>query len=108
MSEDLHKQLFEEGIKMRRRVMGDAFVDKALASGVSEFSRPIQEYVTETAWGIWGRDGLELRHRSMINLAMLTALNRSTELAGHVRGAINNGVTEVEIREVLLEVRSAK
>ena len=102
-TEQTHRETYERGLQARREVLGDAHVDKSLAQ-VSEFSRPIQELVTEYCWGeIWTRDGLERKTRSMINLAMLTALNRSHELAVHVRGALNNGVTEAEIQEVLMQ-----
>tara|TARA_R110002020_G_scaffold65413_34_gene172873 strand:+ start:1595 stop:1945 length:351 start_codon:yes stop_codon:yes gene_type:complete len=88
---------------MRRAVLGDAHVDRSLAN-TSEFARPIQELVTQYCWGeVWTREALEPRTRSMINLAMLTALNRGHELAVHVRGAINNGVTPAEIQEVLMQ-----
>ena len=101
--EQTHGETYERGLQARREVLGDAHVEKSLAQ-VSEFSRPIQELVTEYCWGeVWTRDGLERKTRSMINLAMLTALNRSHELAVHVRGALNNGVTEAEIQEVLLQ-----
>jgi len=83
--------------------MGAVHVDRSLGEA-SDFSRPIQEMVTEYAWGkVWSRPGLDPKTRSMLNLAMLTALNRPHELAGHVRGAINNGVTEQEIQEILLQ-----
>lgn len=73
-------------------------------SGVSDFARPIQHLVTDVCWGaIWTRTGLDRKTRSMINLALLAALNRSRELAVHVRGAVNNGVTEEEIREILIQ-----
>jgi len=99
-----HKQLFDEGLKVRRSVFGDAYVDKALAGGSSEFSRPGQELVTEWCWGhIWTRPGLELKQRSLLNLGMLIALKSWPELAIHTRGAINNGLTEVEIREAVLQ-----
>lgn len=101
--DDLHKQLFEEGLKTRRSVVGDAFVDKALANGSSEFSRPAQELITEWAWGnVWGRPGLEKRDRSLLNIGMLMALNRGPELAIHIRGARNNGLSELEIREAII------
>lgn len=94
---------FRLGLKVRQKVMGADHVEKALEQA-SDFSRPIQELVTTYAWGeIWGRPGLDLKTRSMLNLAMLTALNRAHELAGHVRGALNNGVSEQEIQEVLLQ-----
>jgi 4-carboxymuconolactone decarboxylase len=102
-TETTHKETFERGMTVRREVLGDAHVERSLAQ-VSEFSKPIQELVTEYCWGgIWSRDGLPRATRSLINIAMLTALNRSHELAVHVRGALNNGVTEQEIQEVLLQ-----
>ncbi|MFT4283709.1 MAG: 4-carboxymuconolactone decarboxylase [Protaetiibacter sp.] len=102
-SETTHQETFERGMAVRREVLGDAHVERSLAQ-VSEFSKPIQELVTEYCWGeIWSRDGLPRATRSLINIAMLTALNRSHELAVHVRGALNNGVTEQEIQEVLLQ-----
>src|SRR6195952_5576867 len=100
-----HQLLFDSGLQTRYAVAGKEYVDKALANGSSEFSRPMQEYVTESCWhSIWGRPGLEKKTRSLLNIAMLCALNRSTELAVHVRGAVNNGATEVEIRETVLQV----
>ncbi|KAK0629390.1 AhpD-like protein [Bombardia bombarda] len=101
--DDLHKQLFDEGLKMRRAVVGDVFVDRSLAGGSTAFSRPGQELVTEWCWGyVWTRPGLEKKQRSLLNLGMLMALNRGPELAAHVRGARNNGLTEEEIREAIL------
>lgn len=95
-------QQFEDGLRMRKQVMGDAFVNKAFANA-DDFSAPLQEFVTRNAWGtVWNRPGLDLKTRSMITLSMLTALGRSHEIKGHVRGALNNGVTIEEIREVLL------
>lgn len=92
------------GQQVRREVMGDDFVDRALA-GASEFSRPLQEFITEHAWGsVWCRDGLDRRTRSLITVAMLAALGRQHELRGHLRGARNNGATEEEVREVLLHL----
>ncbi|KAK5806057.1 hypothetical protein VI817_000315 [Penicillium citrinum] len=100
---DLHKQLFEEGLKVRREVVGDSYVEKALESGSTEFSRPGQELVTEWAWGnIWTRPGLERRDRSLLNIGMLMALNRGPELGIHLRGARNNGLSELEIREAIM------
>ncbi|KAJ5467012.1 4-carboxymuconolactone decarboxylase [Penicillium sp. IBT 31633x] len=100
---DLHNQLFEEGLKVRREVVGDTYVDRALANGSTEFSRPGQELVTEWCWGYaWTRPGLERRDRSLLNIGMLMALNRAPELAVHIRGARNNGLSEVEIREAIL------
>jgi len=101
--DDLHKQLFDEGIQMRRSVVGDVFVDRALAGGSTEFSRPGQELVTEWCWGyVWTRPGLEKKQRSLLNIGMLMALNRGPELGAHVRGARKNGLSEVEIREAIL------
>lgn len=92
----------QAGLAMRKAVMGEAFVDKALA-GATPFTEALQEYVTREAWGtVWCREGLDRKTRSFITLAMLTALGRTQELKGHVRGAINNGATVEEIREVLL------
>ncbi|KAL1644982.1 hypothetical protein SLS58_004053 [Diplodia intermedia] len=99
----LHKQLFEEGLKMRRSVVGDTYVDRALANGSTEFSKPGQELTTEWCWGYaWTRPGLEKKQRSLLNIGMLMALNRAPELAVHIRGARNNGLTELEIREAIL------
>lgn len=95
-------QQFEDGLKIRKQVMGDAFVDKAFANA-DDFTAPLQEYITRNAWGtVWCRDGLDHKTRSLITLSMLTALGRTQELKGHVRGAMNNGATVDEIREVLL------
>lgn len=92
------------GEERRRQVMGDVFVDRALAQA-DAFSAPLQSYVNEHAWGsTWLRDGLELKQRSLCTVAMLAALGRSQELKGHLRGAVNNGATLLELREVLLHV----
>ncbi len=97
------KETFEDGLAIRREVLGSEHVDRSMAQ-VSDFARPIQELVTEYCWGaVWSRDGLSRKNRSMINLAMLTALNRSHELGAHVKGAVQNGVTESEIQEILLQ-----
>lgn len=94
---------YENGLRARRKVLGAEHVRRSLES-VSDFARPAQELVTRYCWGeVWSRPGLEHKTRSLINLAMLTALNRSHELAVHVRGAIANGCTEAEIQEVLLQ-----
>jgi 4-carboxymuconolactone decarboxylase len=90
------------GVEVRRQVMGDAFVDRALGNA-TEFTQPLQDFVNEHAWGgVWNRDGLALKTRSLITLAALTALKCPQELKGHVRGALNNGCTVEEIRETLL------
>jgi 4-carboxymuconolactone decarboxylase len=96
-------ELYDTGMAVRREVLGDAYVDRSLQSG-TEFRKPMQDLVTEFCWGaVWSRDGLDRKTRSLVNLGMLTALNRSTELAAHVRGAVNNGATQEEIQEVLLQ-----
>lgn len=102
-TEQTRSDAYEQGIEMRRSVLGREHVDRSLAQ-VSDFSRPVQELVTEYCWGVvWTREGLEPKTRSLLNLAMLTALNRSHELAVHVRGALNNGVTVTELQETLLQ-----
>jgi 4-carboxymuconolactone decarboxylase len=102
-NDQTRRQTFEDGMRVRREVLGHTHVENSLAKA-SAFSRPIQDFVTEYCWGaIWSRDGLPRKTRSLINLAMLTALNRPHELAVHVRGAINNGATEGEIQEVLMQ-----
>ena len=104
--EDLHNQLFDAGLKVRRSVVGEAYVDRALANGSTEFSRPGQELVTEWCWGYaWTRPGLDRKQRSLLNIGMLMALNRGPELAAHIRGARNNGLTELEIREAILHCK---
>jgi 4-carboxymuconolactone decarboxylase len=95
--------LYEEGMAVRRDVLGDEHVDRSLATA-DDFNQPFQEFITEYAWGaIWARPGLERKTRSLLNLAMLTALNRPHELDLHVRGALRNGVSREEIREVFLQ-----
>jgi len=98
-----HGETYDAGLAMRRQVLGAEHVDRSLGN-VTEFGRPIQELVTEYCWGeIWTDDTLPPRTRSLLNLAMLTALNRSHELGVHVRGAIRNGVTESEIQATLMQ-----
>lgn len=100
----MDEQDFERGLAMRKAVLGNEYVEKALASA-DEFSRPLQDLVTSFAWGqVWTREELPPRTRSLVNLAMLSALNRPHELRIHLRGAVNNGCTNEEIREVLLQV----
>jgi len=90
------------GEQVRREVMGDAFVDRALGNA-TDFTRPLQDFVNEHAWGgVWNREGLDRKTRSLITLAALTALKCPQELKGHVRGALNNGCSVEEIREALL------
>lgn len=102
-TEGTHSDAYERGIATRRAVLGNEHVNRSLDQ-VSDFSRPVQELVTEYCWGvIWNREGLERKTRSLLNLAMLTVLNRSHELGSHVRGAVNNGVSIAEIQETLLQ-----
>ncbi|WP_208020531.1 carboxymuconolactone decarboxylase family protein [Labedella phragmitis] len=102
-TEGTHAESYERGIEMRKAVLGAAHVEKSLEN-VSDFARPIQELVTEYCWGeVWTRPGLDRKTRSLLNLGMLTALNRSHELAVHVRGALTNGCTVEEIQEALLQ-----
>lgn len=95
-------EIYEEGMRVRREVLGDEHVDRALAR-TSDFTAPFQEFLTRQAWGaVWTRSGLDRRTRSAITLAVLTALGRENEIALHVRGALRNGLTEDEIAEVLI------
>ncbi|RDB16897.1 4-carboxymuconolactone decarboxylase [Hypsizygus marmoreus] len=103
-NEEAHNDLYRAGIVLRRQVMGDEYVDNQLKKGVSEFMKPMQELTTEVAWGtIWTRPGLELKQRSLINIALLAFQGKEAELAGHIRGAAGNGASEIEIRETLLQ-----
>jgi 4-carboxymuconolactone decarboxylase len=100
----MDKATFEKGREIRSAVLGKEFVDAAFKAADS-FNMPMQELVTEYCWGaVWGREGLTRRDRSLINLAMISALNRPQELKAHVKGALRNGVSREEIREVLLQV----
>lgn len=100
----LHKQLYANGETVRREVVGGDYVDRSLAA-CTPFSMPMQKLATEYAWGgVWTRPGLARRDRSILNIGMLAALNRNTELATHIRGALTNGVTETEVQECLLQV----
>ena len=97
------KALFDKGLKIRREVLGAEYVDGSL-SKTNEFMMSFQHITTEWCWGYaWGRPGLDRKTRSMINLAMLTALGRSNEIRLHVKGALTNGVTVEEIKEILLQ-----
>ncbi len=99
----MDKKRFDEGLAVRRAVLGAEYVDKSIASA-DDFNRPMQELVTEYCWGeIWTRPGLPRQTRSLINLAMLTALNRPHEVKIHLRGALNNGCSKEQIMEVLLQ-----
>lgn len=100
----MHSSTRSPGEQRRREVMGDAFVDRAL-SQASAFTRPLQDHVNDQAWGsTWLREGLTLKERSLCTVAMLAALGHTHELKGHLRGAMNNGATLAELREVLLHV----
>lgn len=96
-------QLDKKGLAIRQQVLGDEYVERSLQNA-DEFAWPLQELVTRYCWGeIWSRPGLDRKSRSLLNLGMLTALNRPHEFRIHVRGALHNGVSREEIREVLLQ-----
>ena len=98
----MSNEMYDKGLNVRKEVLGAEYVEKAITSA-DEFTKPFQDMLTEFCWGaVWGREELPRRIRSLINLAMLTALNRPAELKFHIRGAINNGCTLTEIRETLL------
>lgn len=100
---NMNKEKFEQGLEIRRSVLGAEYVDKSIQNA-TDFNMPMQELVTEYCWGeVWARPGLSKKTRSMLNLAMITALNRPHELKLHVRGAINNGLTRDDIQEVFLQ-----
>ena len=93
---------FQQGLATRTQVMGPAFVDRAFTNA-NDYTLPMQEFITRNAWGnVWQRPGLDLKTRSLITVAMLAALGKQTELKGHARGALNNGATPEELREVML------
>ena len=97
-------ELFEKGIKLRREVLGAEYVDKSMQN-VDEFSMAMQEYATETAWGmIWSRPGLPRKTRSLLNIGLLAAFNRQHEFKLHIKRSFGNGVTKDEIKEVLLQI----
>lgn len=99
----MNQELFDKGLQTRRAVLGADYVDAAIQNA-DDFTRDMQELVTQYAWGdVWNRPGLERKTRSLLNLAMLTALNRPHELRLHLRGALTNGVTKDEIKEVFLQ-----
>ena len=96
--------LFDKGLKVRKEVLGEAYVEKSMA-GADEFTRTMAEWSTEFCWGaLWTRPGLDRRSRSIANLSMIAALNRPNELKLHVKAAVQNGLTRDEIKEVLLQV----
>jgi 4-carboxymuconolactone decarboxylase len=99
----MDKATFDKGLEIRKAVLGAEYVEASLKNA-DDFNRPLQELVTEYCWGmVWAREDLPRKTRSMINLAMLAALNRPHELKLHLRGALRNGVSKVEIREILLQ-----
>jgi 4-carboxymuconolactone decarboxylase len=100
----MDKQTYETGLKIRSEVLGKEYVENAMKSA-DDFNKPFQEFVTEYCWGAgWGRPGLSRKERSMLNLAMLSILNRPHELKLHVRGALTNGLTKDQIREIFMHV----
>lgn len=100
----MSNEQFERGLEIRKKVLGAEFVEASFRSA-DEFNLPMQELVTQYCWGaVWGREELEHKQRSMLNLAMIAVLNRPHELRMHIRGALRNGVTKAEIREIFLQV----
>ncbi|MEE6136980.1 carboxymuconolactone decarboxylase family protein [Mycobacterium sp. 050128] len=100
----MDRETYQRGLEIRSAVLGEAYVNMALADA-DEFSKPLQDLVTEYCWGeVWGRDGLPRKTRSMLNLAMIPILNRPNELRTHIKGALTNGVTREEICEIFLQV----
>jgi 4-carboxymuconolactone decarboxylase len=100
----MDKDLRDRGLAVRKEVLGTEYVERSFATA-DDFSRPFQELVTEYCWGaVWARDGLSRKARSLLNLGMLSALNRTPELKLHIRGALTNGLTRDEIREAFLQV----
>ena len=100
----MDKATYDKGLATRTKVLGKDYVEAALKN-VDDFNRPLQDYLTEYCWGaVWSREGLPLKTRSMLNLAMISILNRPHELRAHLRGALNNGVTRAEICEIFLQV----
>ena len=100
----MDKAVYDKGLAVRRAVLGDEYVDAALKS-TDDFNRPLQDMLNEYCWGaLWGREGLPRKTRSMLNLAMISVLNRPHELRAHIRGALRNGVSREEISEVFLQV----
>ena len=100
----MSKEIFERGLEIRKSVLGKEFVENSIKTA-DAFNMPMQELTTEYCWGyVWGREGLPRKTRSMLNLAMLSALNRPHELKMHIAGALKNGVTREEIREIFLQV----
>ena len=100
---EFQSEQFDKGLKVRREVLGDAYVAKSLAAA-TDYSAPLQKLITEWCWGeIWTRDGLDLKTRSVLNLGMIMALNRPAEFKAHLRGGLNNGLTRQQIVEIILQ-----
>jgi 4-carboxymuconolactone decarboxylase len=100
----LDRETYDKGLAIRSAVLGDAYVNKALADA-DDFTKPLQDLVTEYCWGaVWGREELPRKTRSMLNLSMISVLNRPNELRTHIKAALTNGVTRDEIREIFLQV----
>jgi 4-carboxymuconolactone decarboxylase len=100
----LDHEIYRRGLEIRSAVLGAAYVNEALAKA-DDFTKPLQDLLTEYCWGaVWGRDGLPLKTRSMLNLAMISVLNRPNELRTHIKAALTNGVSRDEIREIFLQV----
>ncbi len=100
----MDRETYQRGLDIRSAVLGEDYVNRALATA-NDFTKPLQDLVTEYCWGaVWGREGLALKTRSMLNLAMISVLNRPNELRTHVKAALTNGVTRDEIREIFLQV----
>ena len=100
----MNDEMFEKGLKIRKEVLGAEYVEKSLANA-DDSTSPMQRLVSEYCWGaVWGREELPKKTRSMLNIAMLAVLNRPNEFKLHIRGALRNGVTKEEIREILLQV----
>jgi 4-carboxymuconolactone decarboxylase len=100
----MDRETYQRGLEIRSAVLGEEYVNRALASA-NDFTKPLQDLVTEYCWGtVWGREGLTHKTRSMLNLAMISVLNRPNELRTHVKAALTNGVSRDEIREIFLQV----
>ena len=100
----MDKKMHDKGLEVRKAVLGEAYVKNALKN-VDDFNRPFQEMLNEYCWGtVWGRDELPRKTRSMLNIAMIAILNRQHEFRAHLKGALTNGVTREEIREILMQV----
>ncbi|MET4425714.1 carboxymuconolactone decarboxylase family protein [Bradyrhizobium sp. 956_D2_N1_5] len=100
----MDKKMHDKGLEVRKAVLGEAYVNNALKN-VDDFNRPFQEMLNEYCWGtVWGREELTRKTRSMLNIAMIAILNRQHEFRAHLKGALTNGVSRDEIREILMQV----